>query len=187
MSDKYMNKYRIPSNRLYGWDYASKGCYFITMVTANRVEWFGEVREGEMVLNEMGQMVQDEFFNSFEMRKELYLGAFVLMPDHLHALVFLDAESDNSGESDGTPKLSRKPKSISSFVAGFKSAAIRRIDDWIDENHLTMSKFNRRNPLWQSNYHDRIVRNPSEYDSIVNYIDLNPKNWDTDPSNRKYE
>ena len=44
MSDKFMNKYRIPSNRLHGWDYASKGCYFITMVTANREEWFGEVR-----------------------------------------------------------------------------------------------------------------------------------------------
>jgi len=184
MSERYKNKYRITSNRLQGWDYAAKGCYFITIVTSNRENLFGEIVEGKMIPNEMGKMVEEVFFKSFEIRKELYLGSFVLMPNHLHALVFLDAVSDNAGvaaETDGRASLNRKPKSISSFVAGFKSAAIKRIDDWIDENHLTIPKFNRHNPLWQSNYYDRIVRNPSEYDEIARYIDLNPHKWDNDP------
>ena len=36
MSDKFKDKYRIPSNRLRGWDYASNGHYYITIVTAGR-------------------------------------------------------------------------------------------------------------------------------------------------------
>lgn len=90
MPEKFKDKYRIPSNRLRGWDYASSGHYYITIVTADRKRWFGEIVNGEMVLNDWGRIVYDEFFKSFEMRAELFLGAFVLMPDHLHAIVILD-------------------------------------------------------------------------------------------------
>ena len=90
MPEKFNDKYRIPSNRLRGWDYASNGHYYITIVTANRKRLFGEIVNGEMVLNDWGQIVYDEFFKSFEMRAELFLGEFVLMPDHLHVIVILD-------------------------------------------------------------------------------------------------
>ena len=90
MEERFRNKYRITSNRLRGWDYFSSGHYYITIVTAGRNRLFGEIKDGEMVLNEMGQIVYDEFFKSFELRNELFLGAFVLMPDHLHAIVILD-------------------------------------------------------------------------------------------------
>ena len=90
MEERFRDKYRIPSNRLRGWDYSSNGHYYITIATAERNRLFGEIKNGEMVLNEMGQIVYDEFFKSFELRNELFLGAFVLMPDHLHAIVILD-------------------------------------------------------------------------------------------------
>lgn len=73
-----------------GWDYASSGHYYITIVTAGRNRLFGEIVNGEMILNDLGQIVYDEFFKSFELREELFLGEFVLMPDHLHAIVILD-------------------------------------------------------------------------------------------------
>ena len=76
--------------------------------------------------------------------------------------------------------LHRPTKSISSFVAGFKSATVQSIDDWIDTNGSSMGKFNRRNPLWQANYHDHIIRNENEYRAIVDYIDENPAKWDID-------
>ncbi len=88
--EKFKDKYRIPSNRLRGWDYARNGHYYITIVTADRKRLFGEIVNGEMVLNDWGQIVNDEFFKSFEMRAELFLGEFILMPDHLHAIVILD-------------------------------------------------------------------------------------------------
>ncbi len=195
MTDKFKNKYRIPSNRLRGLNYANNGHYFITIVTANRKPLFGNINNGEMQLNEIGQIVNDQFFKSFEMRQELFLGSFVLMPNHLHAIIILDKTNctdDSTVETHGraslqqspTPqKLQRQPKSISSFVAGFKSATIKQIDDWIDSKGLSMEKFNRNNPLWQANYHDHIIRDDFEYQRIKNYIDNNPTNWDADSLN----
>ena len=193
MEERFRDTYRIPSNRLRGWDYSRNGHYYITIVTAGRNRLFGEIKEGEMVLNEMGEIVYDEFFKSFELRDELFLGAFVLMPDHLHAIVILDkSKCECPGhvgmhghvETHGraslptpSPNFQRQPKSISSFVAGFKSATIKRIDDWIDSNHVPMAKFNKNNPLWQSNYHDHIIRNEIEFKNISEYIIRNPIEW----------
>ena len=214
MPEKFKDKYRIPSNRLRGWVYSSNGHYYITIVTADRKRLFGEIVNGEMVLNDWGQIVYDEFFKSFEMRAELFLGEFVLMPDHLHAIVILDKSKcmdvgscGNGSHGDvlygpvethgraslpqprqSQPRQSqptsapfqRQPQSISSFVAGFKSATVKRIDDWIDANQPTMAKFNRNNPLWQSNYHDHIIRDEAEYHHIAEYIVRNPIDWRED-------
>lgn len=212
MTEKFRDKYRIPSNRLRGWDYASSGHYYITIVTAGRNRLFGQIKNGEMILNDLGQIVYDEFFKSFELREELFLGEFVLMPDHLHAIVILDkSKCDCSGhvgmhdrvgthdhvETHGraslpqpqsqppTPQFQRNPKSISSFVAGFKSSTIKRIDDWIDSNNVAMAKFNKNNPLWQSNYHDHIIRNETEYRHISDYIIRNPIEWKEDTLNER--
>lgn len=144
-----------------------------------------------MILNGVGQIVYDEFFKSFELRKELFLGEFVLMPNHLHAIVILDKTKcvDDVGTTHGDiltqgtshhPRFQRKPKSISSFVAGFKSSTINQIDDWIDANNRTMAKFNKNNPLWQSNYYDHIIRTATEYKNITNYIIRNPLKWEED-------
>ena len=81
------------------------------------------------------------------------------------------------------PIFQRQPKSISSFVAGFKSSTIKQIDDWIDSNNVTMAKFNKNNPLWQSNYHDHIIRNENEYRRISDYIIRNPIEWNEDTLN----
>ena len=205
MEERFRDTYRIPSNRLRGWDYSGSGHYYITIVTAGRNRLFGEILNGEMVLNEIGQIVYDEFFKSFELRDELFLGAFVLMPDHLHAIVVLDKSKcecpghvgmHGNVETHGRaslqptppiypmcatkptpPQFQRQPQSISSFVAGFKSATVKRIDDWIDSNNLSMAKFNKNNPLWQSNYHDHIIRNETEFRNISEYIARNPMEW----------
>ena len=187
MPEKFKNRYRVPSNRLRGWNYARNGHYFITIVTYGREHRFGEIVDGQMVLNEIGKIVYDEFFKSFEIREELFLGEFVLMPNHLHAIVILDkngCEPDENRimvETHGRASLPhREPQSISSFVAGFKSAAINKIDDWMDENNRSMKKFNKTNPLWQANYHDHIIRNKQEYIRISEYIVHNPENWEED-------
>lgn len=56
MSDKYQNKYRIPSARLQSWDYGSNAAYFITICTQNREHYFGEIANHEMQLNEIGKL-----------------------------------------------------------------------------------------------------------------------------------
>jgi REP element-mobilizing transposase RayT len=79
----------------------------------------------------------------------------------------------------------RLPKSISSFIAGFKSAVNTKIDNFIDLHQLSIPKYNRNNHFFQPNYHDHIIRNESEFLQIKNYIKNNPLNWDTDQFNRE--
>ena len=73
--------------------------------------------------------------------------------------------------------LQRKPKSVSSFIAGYKSVVMNKIDDFIDKNYIYKPKYNRHNPLWQVNYHDHIIRNDESYHRIKKYIIDNPANW----------
>ncbi|MBK9508440.1 MAG: hypothetical protein IPO04_02705 [Cytophagaceae bacterium] len=74
----------------------------------------------------------------------------------------------------------RQPKSISSFLAGFKSAVNSRIDDYIDQYQLNIPKYNRKNHFFQPNYHDQIVWDDRAYYYIKRYIQNNPLNWDAD-------
>ena len=74
----------------------------------------------------------------------------------------------------------RLPKSISSFIAGFKSAVNTKIDNYIDEHQLDIPKYNKNNHFFQPNYHDHIIRNHFEYQTISNYINNNPMNWNND-------
>ena len=207
MESVFQYKYKIASNRLRGGNYARGGQYFITIVTANRENHFGHINNGDMIMNDIGHIVYDDFLKSFEIRQELYLGGFVLMPNHIHAIINLDntyctepivethiynvethiysvethgrASLQNNVRAS-LPYLIRQPKSISSFVAGFKSATIKHIDDWIDSNNIKTAKFNRHNPLWQANYYDHIIRSEQEYIQISGYIVNNPLNWDKD-------
>ena len=191
---KFKGKYRTESTRLQNWDYSGNGFYFITLVTYGRVCHFGDIIDGKMILNDFGKIASDEWYNSFKLRKEINPRAFVLMPNHLHAIVGIKSSKHlfqsndllksvdlQSIEMNGSsPKYGvaiRKPKSISSFVAGFKSAVINKIDDLIDEQNLSIKKFNRRNPLWQSNYHDSIIRDRGSYERIMQYIQQNPEKW----------
>ena len=193
---KYKNKYRIKSNRLQGWDYSNSGYYFITIVTANRRYVFGEIIDNEMRLSDFGKIAQNELLKSFAIRNELALDNFIIMPNHLHAIVVLEKtkNTNNSAltvETHGRaslqyaskPDFIRKPKSISSFIAGYKSATLNKIDDFIDENNLKINKYNRPNPLWQSNYYDHIIRNEKSYNNIFNYIKTNPNEWGKDSLN----
>ena len=60
---------------------------------------------------------------------------------------------------------------------------LNKIDDYIDERQLPIQKFNRRNPLWQSNYYDHIIRDGQAYKRIAEYIRNNPMKWEGQNSN----
>jgi hypothetical protein len=49
------------SIRLKGYDYSQAGFYFITIVTQNRINLFGKIENGEMILNDAGKMVENQW------------------------------------------------------------------------------------------------------------------------------
>ncbi len=189
--EKYKNKYRIQSHRKPNWDYSAEGLYFLTIITQNRVCNLGEIVDGEMILSDFGKIVETEWLKSFEIRNELFLDEFIIMPNHLHAIVEIVNDITYGIDNIELPSLPqikrnapvRLPKSISSFMEGFKSAVNTKIDDYIDEHQLSVPKYNRNNHFFQPNYHDHIIRNEREYQNIKNYIINNPINWNKDKFN----
>jgi len=192
MMTLYKNKYRNESFRRPDWDYSGNGYYYITMVIQKRKCLFVKIENNKMIFSVIGNIAKDEWYKSFKLRTELILDECIFMPNHIHAIVIINKTGDLA-ESDGldvgthgraslqsNPSQSnfhRKPKSLSSFIAGYKSSVTTLIDDCIDSYNLPIDKFNRNNRLWQRNYHDRVIRNENEYLRIKNYIIDNPKNW----------
>ena len=89
MTGKFKNKYRSQSHRMPKWDYAGNGSYFITLVTQNRECNLGHIKNGEMIFSGFGKIVNDEWLESFNIRDELLLDEYIIMPNHLHAIVIL--------------------------------------------------------------------------------------------------
>src|SRR5690606_26098976 len=79
--------------------------------------------------------------------------------------------SEQSQSNKKTGVAYRVPKSISSFMAGFKSSATKCINEYRKTPKL---------PVWQSRFHDHIIRNEQEYERIARYIINNPVNWQAD-------
>jgi putative transposase len=93
-----------------------------------------------------------------------------------------DNRVENRNQNQLEFKLSRTPKSISSFVALFKSVTTTQINNIREvKNEANSTK------IWQSNYHDHIVRNYKRFETIYNYIKSNPRSWETDSINSNFQ
>ena len=77
------------SIRLKGYDYTQPGAYFVTFCTYQRDEILGEVLHGEMKLSALGKIVQEEWFRTAQIRKEIQLfdDEFIVMPNHGHGII----------------------------------------------------------------------------------------------------
>jgi REP element-mobilizing transposase RayT len=70
------------SIRLRNYDYRTSNAYFVTICTLNRECLFGDVADGVMCLNAWGQIAEQEWTRSGEMRPAITLDEFVVMPNH---------------------------------------------------------------------------------------------------------
>jgi len=77
------------SIRLKGYDYSQPGLYFITICCQDRINRFGSVENGEMVLNEFGHIARIEWQKLTERFFDMDLGAFQIMPNHIHGIILL--------------------------------------------------------------------------------------------------
>lgn len=92
----YKDKYRIESIRLQGYDYSQPGAYFITIVTHNRQCSFGNIIDDEMMLNEFGVLVKNEWLKTGIIRPNIVIDAFVVMPNHLHGIIIITDNDEYS-------------------------------------------------------------------------------------------
>ena len=90
MSDKFQDIYRIPSARAAWWDYRNDAAYFITICTAGREHYFGEIANGNMRLSDIGQ-IANQYWQEIPVHFPfIKLDAFVVMPNHVHGILVID-------------------------------------------------------------------------------------------------
>ena len=181
----YKNKYRIESARRPGWDYRNPGSYFITICTSKRKHFFGECKDGKMVLSAAGAMVQGFWFEIPKHFKHVRLGEFVVMPNHVHGILILgecdfDVETVHctvsTSKSSPTEKsqffkdIGPKAGSVSVIIRSYKSVCTKFI----------RKSFPDMNFAWQERFHDHIIRNEKSFNRISEYIVNNPTNWKED-------
>ncbi len=96
MTDKLQNKYRISSARYPNWDYRWSGAYFITICTHYRKPYFGNIINGKMQLSGIGILADVFLYKIQNHTKNVELGEFVVMPNHVHLVLILNGENGDN-------------------------------------------------------------------------------------------
>jgi REP element-mobilizing transposase RayT len=163
--------------RLPGYDYARPGGYVVTIVTAGRKCLFGEIAAEEMRLSEFGIIAQREWFRTAELRPyvELRPDEFVVMPNHVHGIIWILDDSVAAERRSAPTDQSRVPSgSLGAVVRAFKSAVTYAIN---------ARRGARGEAVWQRNYYEHILRDTADWEHACSYIKLNPAQWIDDEEN----
>ncbi len=176
------------SIRLKGYDYSQAGAYFVTMVTFRRECLFGEVVDGEMVLSKFGQVAKQQWEKLPRRFQNVEADTLVVMPNHIHGIIVIN-DDDRRGTAEKSKDLGAEPSrraptreqfqkpvpgSIPTIIRSYKSAVTYRIN---------LMRGIKDAPVWQRNYHERVIRNEREMETFWNYIQANPLQWETDEEN----
>jgi putative transposase len=167
------------SIRLKHYDYSQSGAYFVTICTQNKTCLFGDLIDGQMILNGPGRMLQKEWDTLSERFSEIELDAFVVMPNHIHGIIFIVGAPLVSAHSFDQDRAGTRPaptNTIGDIVGTFKSIATHQYVIGIRQQQWP--SFPGR--LWQRNYYERVIRSEPELNIIREYIANNPSNWRED-------
>ena len=85
------------SVRLKGYDYSQEGAYFITICCKDRAHLFGQIINGEMILNANGNIGYNEWLHTSEIRSNVSLDVFVIMPNHIHGIIIINNQTVDTG------------------------------------------------------------------------------------------
>ncbi len=175
----FQNKFRVESTRIKGFDYSTPSWYYVTVNTKNHVNWFGVVKNSKMILNDIGKIVDEEWLRTKEIRKNVDLDYYVIMPNHFHGIIILD-ETGNVETRRGVSlqyqnenQFSKPIKNSLSIIVNQFKGSVKR---WCNKNGYSNFK-------WQPLFYDHIIRNEEELYKIRKYIADNPLKWEIEKQN----
>jgi REP element-mobilizing transposase RayT len=174
--ERTIKKYRIASARLKEYDYSAPNWYFVTINTKDHHECFGEIKSGRMFLNELGKIMEEEWLKTSEIRKNIELDYYVVMPNHFHSIIIITEKVETRRGVSLQENEDRQNK-FSDPIAGSLSVIINQFKGAVTKRSKII-KLN--NFSWQPRFYDRIIRNERELNTIRNYIEQNPLHWELD-------
>jgi REP element-mobilizing transposase RayT len=195
------------SIRLPDFDYTRPGAYFVTMCAYERACFFGEVVDGVMRVNELGEIVQQTWDALPDHYSHVELDQFITMPNHVHGVIVLK-DGNDVGATHAPPAM-LTGDGHGGVGAGFKPARNTNSDIVIGEPHKragckpaptpagnrhgfpeivrAFKTFSARrinafhqtpdHPVWQRNYYEHVIRDDRDLAAIRDYIAGNPARW----------
>ncbi|WFP49393.1 transposase [Methylomonas sp. EFPC3] len=181
------------SIRLKNYDYAQAGFYFVTVCTHQKACLFGAIRNGAMVKNALGRIVECCWNEIPAHFPNVESDAFVVMPNHVHGILVINVGENDCSWGVRAKNLSpvqaknfsplqtastvvdvyHRPrgtsKTLGSIIRGFKIG----VSKWAKGNTQIGT-------VWQRNYWEHIVRNEQQLSLIREYIFNNPAQWELD-------
>ena len=142
------------SPRISGYDYATPNYYFITICTHNKKCIFGKIGH----LNSFGRIAEKFLIQIPEIYPAITIDKYVVMPNHVHAIMIVSAE---------TPGKERKD--LTRVVGQYKMVVTKQIRKISGCEHV-----------WQRSFHDHVITNEAGYKKIWEYIHNNPAKWEDD-------
>src|SRR3972149_5146321 len=124
-------KHHHRSIRLKEYDYSQTGAYFITICAYNKECIFGDVVDGKIILNQFGEIVKAEWLKTFDIRKNLILDEYIVMPNHFHGIIMIVDGHDVGATRRGAPTKRPNrpvPASIGAIIGQFQSMGSNRLN-----------------------------------------------------------
>ncbi len=194
------------SIRLRGYDYAQPGLYCVTIVVQGRRTIFGEIVEGAMRANDVGRIVEEVWGELPAHFACADTDAFVLMPNHVHAIVVICEPDERSnrvgaglavggGEGGETPpSLRAAALAVGASEGGetpplpvfFGRPTLGQVVAYFkyrSAKRINALRGTPGEPLWQRNYYEHVVRDERDLQRLRRYIEENPVRWDLDDEN----
>ncbi|MGA2425182.1 MAG: hypothetical protein ABSG07_14360 [Terriglobales bacterium] len=175
----FQNRYRVESTRLEDWDYSSRGWYFVTLCTKDKKCSLGHAVDGEIVLSDAGVIAEIEMKTVSSHYSKVTIDRYVVMPNHVHAIVAIDGLHRYSPRltAIGPTSVQIRPQrpaapSLSAVIGSYKAGVSR-----------TCRLRGLLYLQWQPRFHDHILRSNAAVNAVREYIDHNPQNWVEDPDN----
>jgi len=173
MANRYDPKvHHRRSIRLSGYDYTQAGAYFVTVVAYQRECLFGDVMDGNVILNEFGMVVAETWQWLENQYPYVTSGTAVVMPNHFHGILIIDVGGRGGSRTAPTDSIKRKP--LGRLIGAFKTMSTKQINVLRNSPGIH---------VWQRNYYERIIRDEREMDRIHRYIESNPTTWADDGEN----
>ncbi len=166
--DYYSNRHSV---RLRGYDYAQNGAYYVTICAYEKQKLFGEIRNNIMNVNDLGAILEEEWYKVAQIRNYMILDDYIVMPNHFHGIFFISNDSNIQLPYHEDDKPILYQNSLGSIIGGFKAAVTR---------HCRIILNSPKQEIWQRSFYDHIIRNEDDLNHCREYIIQNPANWNKD-------
>ncbi len=182
--------------RISEFDYATPGAYFVTICTFRKACLFGQVTDDRVSLSAAGSMVAETWSQLPQHYPAIRTDAFVVMPNHIHGVLFLADEHLRRPHHEGGQAWEPAPTSehlaappvnsesapalgLSDVVHRFKTLTTHRFSKLAHDRSLRPTYRH----MWQRNYYEHVIRNEDSLQRIREYITNNPVSWAVDREN----